>query len=249
MSFQTTSASSPGDPYGPGNFRPTRWSLVMRARGPGSEARAALSELCAAYWEPVFRSLRGSGTAEDVAREQAQEFFAKVLAGDGFPGADPARGRFRSYLLGALRHVLNDLRDRERRQKRGGGVRPESLDAEGFPEPEDPSGGFRDRDFDRAWAMAVMSRAMASVELDLAGAGRSPQFAALRPWLAGTPDAEAQARVRSELGLSDGALKVAVHRFRRHFRDAVRDEIRQTLPDGAQVEDELRYLVEVVGNS
>lgn len=249
MNSPTTTSEPPGNVSGPGRFRPTRWSLVLRARGPGAEARAALSELCAAYWEPVFRSLHVAGTAEDVAREQAQSFFAKVLAGDGFPGADPARGRFRSYLLGALRHFLNDLRDRERCLKRGGGIPAESLDDEDFPEPADPSGAVRDSDFDRSWAMAVMSRAMSAVEKDLTDAGKGAQFVALRPWLAGTPDADAQARVRSELGLSDGALKVAVHRFRRHFREAVRAEIRQTLPDGGQVEDELRYLVEVLGNS
>ena len=112
-------------------FAPTRWTLILRARGESVEARAALGELCESYYEPVLRFLRREGRDEDAARELTQEFFARVLAGGGFDEADPERGRFRSYLLGALKHFLADQRKREHRLKRGGGATPESLDASG----------------------------------------------------------------------------------------------------------------------
>ena len=105
-------------------FAPTRWSLVLAARGDAPAARAALGELCAAYWPAVFRFLRREGRDEDAARELAQEFFARVLAGAGFAGADPARGRFRSFLLGALKHFLAEARKHDRRLKRAAELVP-----------------------------------------------------------------------------------------------------------------------------
>src|SRR6188474_903517 len=114
----------------PGNFAPTRWTLVVQARGAGLGAQAALSELCGAYYAPVVSFLRSEGREEDAARELAHEFFARVLAGASFRGADPARGRFRSYLLGAVKHFLADTRAYERAIKRGGDAQRVPLDAD-----------------------------------------------------------------------------------------------------------------------
>jgi DNA-directed RNA polymerase specialized sigma24 family protein len=167
-------------------FAPTRWSLVHRARGESPEARAALSELCEAYWQPVFRVLRRAGRDEGSARESAQEFFAFVLAGGRLEGADPGRGKFRSYLLGALRHFESDQREREGRLKRGGGIAPESLEALEASECGEPGGmPWDDAVFDHEWALAVVRRAMAVVEGDYAGAGRSEWFERLKPALTG----------------------------------------------------------------
>ena len=105
--------------------------MVMSARGDAPEARAALGELCEAYWMPVFRFLRREGRSEDGSRELAQEFFTRILSVGGIDGVDPAKGRFRSYLLGALKHFLADRKRSERRQRRGGGARVESIDAGG----------------------------------------------------------------------------------------------------------------------
>src|SRR6185503_10752876 len=116
------------EPASPHEFAATRWTLVLRARGESVEARAALSELCEAYYQPVLRFLRREGREEDAARELAHEFFSRILESGGFDEADPGRGRFRSYLLGALKHFLADQRKREHRLKRGGGVPSESLD-------------------------------------------------------------------------------------------------------------------------
>src|SRR5262245_42376034 len=111
-----------------GHFTPTRWTLVVQAKGAGEAARAALSELCAAYYAPVVSFLRSEGREEDPARDLAHEFFARVLAGASLRGADPARGRFRSYLLGAVKHFLADARDKAAAEKRGGGITPVSLE-------------------------------------------------------------------------------------------------------------------------
>lgn len=120
----TLTASEMNPPTAPAGFAPTPWTLVLRARGESPEARVALSELCATYYQPVFRFLRREGRDEDAARELAQEFFARVLQHGDLGAADPSRGRFRSYLLGAVKHFLADHRKQPGRQKRGGGRRP-----------------------------------------------------------------------------------------------------------------------------
>lgn len=222
-------------------FAPTRWSLVLRAKGESPEARAALAELCAAYCEPVLRSLRSRGVDEDHARDLSQEFFAHLLKGGHLEGADPRRGRFRSYVLGALRHFLSDLQERHARQKRGGGVAPEPLE-----EVADPSMEPDATQFDRDWAMALMARSLESLGGEYRLEGRGAWFEQLKPWLEGGGPPERQSEIAANLGLSEGALKVAIHRLRRRFRETVLHEIRQTLPDDGDAGEELRYLIEVL---
>lgn len=223
-------------------FAPTRWSLVARAQEGTDAGRVALAELCEAYWQPVFRVLCRTERNEDAARELTQEFFAFVLSGNRLTGAEPEKGKFRSYLLGALRHFESDRRERERRQKRGRGVAPESLDL--HTELVGSASVWADCQFDREWAVAVLARAMDSVAADYAEGGRSPHFERLKPALAGG-DLPPHAELARELGMTEGAIKVAIHRLRRRFREAVCHEIAQTLPEGAELEEELRYLVAV----
>jgi len=168
-----------------------------------------------------------------------------VLAGGRIEGADPARGRFRSYLLGALRHFESDLRERARRLKRGGGVPTASFSEDGIDEPATP--GLDPGRFDREWAFTLLERALTTVESDLRSAGKSAHFERLKPALVG--DAlPSPADLARELELTEGALKVAIHRLRRRFREAVRAEISQTLADGDDVQEELRYLIEVLAS-
>lgn len=230
-------------------FAPTRWTLVLAARGDSPAAQAALGELCESYYQPVFRFLQREGRTEDTARELTQEFFARLLARDGFATADPARGRFRSFVLGALRHFLGDQRDLDNAAKRGGGAVHEPL-----PEPTDTSPGRElaaaapdDMWFDRQWALAIMDTALRTLAAEHAAAGKADQFEYLKPWLVGA--AAAQADVAIQLGWSEGALKVAVHRLRKRFRELVRAEVAQTVPAFADVDAELRYLVEVLARS
>lgn len=231
-------------------FAPTRWTLVLRARGESVEARGALSDLCEAYYQPVFRFLRREGRAEDAARELTQEFFARLLARGGIGAADPQRGSFRSYLLGAVKHFLSDQRDHERRAKRGSGATPESLDAEEAGSPAlqvaDGASAPDDAVFDRAWALAVMDRALNSLAAEFASEGKADQFVALKPWLAGDAQSLRQSEAAAHLGLSESAVKVAIHRLRKRFRELIRAEVGQTVDDAAEVDTELKYLVEVL---
>jgi RNA polymerase sigma-70 factor (ECF subfamily) len=227
----------------------TRWTLVLRARGESVEARAALSELCEAYYQPVLRFLRHEGRDEDVARELAQEFFARVLARGGFDDADPERGRFRSYLLGAVKHFLADQRKYEKRIKRGGGMTVQSLDATAADEEPAPlqvadtSLPAPDASFDREWALAVIARSLTQLEREFVAAAKMDQFEALKPWLMGEAPSLSQAEGAQRLGLSEGAVKVAIHRLRKRFRDVVCAEISQTLRDPSLVDEELRHLI------
>lgn len=231
-----------------GSFIPTRWTLVLRASASSPEGRVALSDLCAAYYQPVFVFLRRTGFDADMARDHAHSFFAHLLQ-RGFAGPDPERGRFRSYLLGAVKYFVIGLQNHAAREKRGGGMAHESLDASAEGSPPlmigDPAVPPMAELFDREWAVAVMNRAVAALAAEHQG-GRQSQFEALQPWLMGD-DAASHAETAKKLGMSEGAVKVAVHRLRKRFRELLRQEIAQTLDDEADVEDELRYLCSVHG--
>jgi len=236
----------------PGQFIATRWTLVLRARGDSDAARKALGELCEAYWSPVFRFLRSEGRDEEIARELTQDFFARILAGTGLGGADPRRGRFRSYLLGALKHYLGDARDHALRQKRGAGREHIPIDS---PAPDrtsatleipDPAGPPADTVFDREWALTLMDRTLKSLQTEFAAQDKQRQFDLLKDWLSGTDPTRSQANAARELGLSEGAIKVAVHRLRKRFRELIRAELAQTVDTEEDIDTELRYLVEVL---
>ena len=228
------------------HFAATRWTLVARASGGDSAAQSALSELCAAYYAPVNAFLRAEGRTEDAARELAHEFFARVLAGGALGGADAARGRFRSYLLGALKHFLGDHRDRANAEKRGGGIAPEPLDTGTHAGQPLPAARDDDRVFDRQWALTLIARALEIVGGELRDAGKGAHFDALKPWLTGESAALSQADAAQQLGVSEGAAKVAIHRLRQRFRETVKAEIAQTVHDPGEVDDELRHLLVVL---
>jgi len=228
-------------------FAATRWTRVIQARGDSDEARLALSDLCAAYYAPVFAFVRRERGDEDTARELTQEFFRRLLAGAGVDGADPSRGKFRSFLLGAVKHFLADERDRLSREKRGSDFRSESLNRdESNSDPgisvADTRSAPPDVLFDRQWALTVLERSFASLESSLAAEGKGRTLEVLKPWLIGGADHGDQQAAAVALGLSPTAIRVAVHRLRQRFREAVRAELRQTLAAGSSVEEELRAL-------
>jgi DNA-directed RNA polymerase specialized sigma24 family protein len=232
-------------------FTATRWTLVIKAQGDSPESRLALSELCAAYWNPVFLFLRREGRSDDLSRDLTQEFFARILARGGIGNPDPAKGRFRSYLLGALKHFLSDQRRLAGRLKRAGDAATDSLDApptDGSPPPQfpDPSAAFADKWFDREWALAIMDRSLSAVQSSFEQAGKGPQFEALKPWLVGDSENLSQSDAAASLGITTGAVKVAIHRLRKAFRSAVETEIAQTVPSSDDVASELAYLIEVL---
>lgn len=224
-------------------FHPTCWTLVLRTRGEGEDAKAALSELCAACYEPVVSFLRRDGRSEDVAREVTHAFFENVLTG-GLGAPDPSRGRFRSYLLGALKHFLSKRRDAALAGKRGGGVEHVPLVMENDTAPGLPMLGLSDDTlaFDREWALALIARALAALEAE--NAHKPLVFQSLKPWLDGGANLS-QAEVAHALGMSETAVKVAIHRLRSRFREFIRAEISATVNEPAEVADELRHLIAV----
>ena len=239
----------------PDYFAPTRWTLVLRARGESQEAQKALSELCEAYYQPVFRFLRRGCRDEDTARELTQEFFARLLSRRQLDSVEPGRGRFRSFLLGVVKHFLSDLRDYDRAAKRGGGQAPIPISLGTADETTteiqipDPTGPPPDSAFDQDWAATLVDRAVQVLASESVSSGKHEQFTTLKPWLLGEVPSLSQPETAQQLGISEGAVKVAIHRLRKRFRELVKTEIGQTVGDAAQVQDELRYLIEVLSQS
>ncbi len=226
-------------------FCTTRWTQVLAARGHSPAARDALRELCGAYYQPIVAFLaRREG--EGVARDLAHEFFASLLEGDPLANIEREGGRFRSYLLGALKHFLSHRRARDSRLKRGGGIEPVPL-VEGTdtsPGLSLPDGAALSPDiaFDRAWATTLLARALATLKAECEGEGRDAEFERLKPWLTGEAAHGEQAEIARTLGMQPGSLKSAVHRLKQRFRQLVKAEVAATLNDSALVEEEMRTL-------
>jgi RNA polymerase sigma factor (sigma-70 family) len=219
-------------------FSPTRWTLVVQAQGRTPEARAALSDLCAAYYTPVQEFIRQWLRGADKADDWTQEFFAELLSRGGVDGAAPCRGKFRSFLLGAVKHFLSHAREREQALKRGGGVVFQPLDA--GAETADAALP-PDAAFDRQWALTLLSRTMDALEAQFVAEEKAEAFRVLKPWLTG--DAETpQSAAAAALGLSETAVKVAIHRLRQRFRQQLRAELAATLDSAEMVEEEMGHL-------
>jgi len=227
-------------------FHTTRWTHVCLAKANSDEGRGALADLCEAYYEPVVAYLRGVLRDADAAREMSHAFFAEILAGGAISGADPLRGRFRFYLLGAVRHFVASKWESDQRLRRGGGVTPLSLDAE---TPEVPQTGRDSPEaaFDRPGAVTVLARAMSVLERECATEGKMELLEHLKPSLLGEAAYGDQNAAAEKLGLSAGAARVAVHRLRSRFRHCVKEEIAGTLKDAASIEDEMRSLLAALG--
>jgi RNA polymerase sigma-70 factor (ECF subfamily) len=229
-------------------FQATRWTLVVRSRGDDTPAKAALSELCEAYYEPVVVFLRREGRGDDAARELAHGFFAGLLEGGALRNAEEKRGRFRSYLLGALKHFLADQRDHAMAAKRGGGVDHLQVDADASTSAPglqivDSSMAAPDSDFDRQWAISLLDSALRDLESEMSAEGKSAMFALLKPWLTGDADAASQASIADTLGMSADAVKQSVLRLRKRFRALVKKRIADTVEAAAQAEEELQHLM------
>ena len=232
-------------PASAADFRTTRWTQVSQAKADSPEGRRALAELCTAYYEPVAAFLRCELRDADAARELAHDFFANMLAGAAITHARPERGRFRSYLLGAVKHFLSHHREAARRLKRGGNAERISLndtDAGVTLSLADARVLSPDAAFDRQWALTVVARALAALQSECAAEGRLDFFEQVKPWLTGEAAHGDQAALAASCGLNANALKVAVHRLKHRFRQLLKAEIAGTLDDPGQVEPEMRAL-------
>lgn len=228
-------------------FLTTRWTRVGLAKADSEDGREALADLCDAYYEPVVAYLRSVLRDADAARDMSHAFFAEVLAGGKIGGAEPERGRFRFYLLGAVKHFVAHRREAESRMKRGGGAKPLSMDTETL-QVADAVGTTPEAVFDRQWAITVLQRAMAALEEECRAQGKAAMVEQLRPWLMGESGYGDQAATAAKLGLSVQAMKALVHRMRSRFRLHVKAEVAGTLKDSTTVEDEMSSLFAALGS-
>jgi DNA-directed RNA polymerase specialized sigma24 family protein len=231
-------------------FRSTRWSVVARAGRDGTEARDAIAWLFEAYGYPLFAYARRRGLSHEEAEDAVHELFAHCLESKSLAQADPARGRFRSYMLGALEHRLSNRKRFWNALKRGGGRSAVSLDGDDAERRYalEPAGGDDPRKlYEAAWARTVIDRAFARVREDYAGRGEGALFERLKSRLVDEGEPGRIAELAAELGKSEEALKVALHRLRKRFRAALEGEIAETVDGPAEIEDELRHLFDALG--
>ena len=232
-------------------FQTTSWSLVLTAaHDPSAGSRPALERLCETYWNPVFAFIRRSGYDRDQAQDLTQAFFALLLEKNFLEVADPQRGRFRSFLLTAVKHFLSNERDRAQALKRGGGEIPVSIDLLASEASFDPTGSDAETPedlFERRWALSLLEHAMSRLRSEFS-AGRSGQFDKLVPFLSRDSDGARYEELAAEFGVSAGALRTLVHRMRRRYRDLVRAEIAETVATSDEVDDEIRFLMSVLSS-
>ena len=232
-------------------FATTHWSLIDAAKADEasqSRARKALEELCRTYWYPLYAFVRSRGYSAVDAQDLTQAFFARIIETSGFASADRERGRFRSYLLGAMKHFLANEWHRAQTQKRGGQVQliewdaldPEARYAGASEQSENP-----EHLFDREWALQTIAGALQELRDEMEKAGKGEQFEALKGNLT-CEDELPREEIAARLNMSEGAVKVAVHRLRGRYRNLLRAAIAETVSNEADLEDEMRYLVAVL---
>ena len=233
-----------------GRFATTRWSLVLAAgQQTNTRSAEALAILCEMYWYPVYAFIRRQGHRAEEGADLTQEFFARVLEKNYFHDADPARGRFRSFLCASIRHFLSNERDRVRALKRGGNQPPISLDveiAEGRYQLEPRDDLTPEKLFDRRWALTLLERVFARLREEHASAGKAELFDHFKGFLTDDSAPVPYADVARALGMTEGAIRVAVHRLRRHFRDTLVQEIAETVSNPADIDAEIEYLLKAV---
>ena len=239
-------------PGGRVRFTTTHWSLVVAAADTQRpDANDALALLCEHYWYPLYAFVRHSGRSADEAQDLTQEFFARLIEKRYLHAARPERGRFRAFLLASLKHFLAKEWHRAKAQKRGGGKRLLPLEEAGEVryrrEPSDLE--TPERLFERRWALTVIGRAFDSLERKIEGTPSAHLLPRIRPLLAGDATGDSYCAIAAEMGMTEGALKVAVHRLRRRFAQHVRKEIAHTVADTADIDEEIRFLRSALGRS
>ncbi len=231
-------------------FATTHWSVVRAAGRPEStDYRQAMETLCESYWFPLYAYLRRCGYDNNSAEEYTQAFFARLLEKKGLRSANPKQGKFRSFLLAALKHFLSNERARARAKKRGGDRRILSLDFESAEsryalEPADEVSP--EKLFERSWALTVLRRTMVRLQNEAKTARKRKLFDVLKGYLTMDKDVVPYNEAACKLGMTDGAVKVAVHRLRKHYRKLLRDEIAQTVTNAEEVNEEIRDLFEAL---
>lgn len=234
-------------------FSTTDWSVVLEAgRGDSPGAAVALEQLCRSYWRPLYAYARRRGYSPDDATDLTQELFARLLHSNGIAAARQEKGRFRSFLLGALKHLLADEKARAKAKKRGGGQAFCSWEQSGAEERlscELADLQSPDLLYDRHWALTVLDHAVSRLRVEFSAAGDESLFDALKDYLTGDLVAPSYAATANRLGLSESAVRSAILRLRRRYGDLVREQVAQTVVGSKEVEEEIRYLRSAVSSS
>ena len=246
---EPAAAQSPADNR-PSAFVTTQWTLVIAAaRSSEPGGHEALAKLCESYWYPVYAFVRRRGHSPEEALDLTQGFFARLMEKNSLATADATKGRFRSWLLGAVKHYISNERERAGAQKRGGGVQKLSIDADDAERRYryEPSHELTpERIFERRWALTLLDRVVGQLAEEFTHSGKAALFEALSPMLTGE-DRVSYDTVAERLSMSNGAVRVAAHRLRQRYGELLRAEIGRTVDDEAAVEEEIRDLFAAVG--
>jgi len=220
--------------------------------GDGEESKDALEKLCRTYWAPLYSYIRRDGYSAEDAQDLTQEFFARLLAKDYLSRLQDQRGKFRSFLLTFLKHFLSDQRDKARAQKRGGGKQFISLDETSAEEREfavaDHSAN-PEQLFEKRWAAAVLEHALQRLRQEYQAGGKSTLFEHLKDLQPGEPGGRSYAEIGALVGMTESSVKSAAHRLRQRHREVLREEIAQTVSSNEEIDEEIRYLLSVLGRS
>ena len=239
-------ASQPSVEAGGNAFVTTHWSVVLAAQDRSPAAEAALEKLCRAYWPPIYSFVRREGRSVEDAQDLTQSFFARFLERRDFAAVRKEKGRLRSYLLVSLKHFLVNERQRAMSIKRGQGRPLVSIDELMTRERSDPEPAdilTADRIYERRWALTVLDQVLERLDQEYKNAGHGRLFEHFKKLLADEPDGLSQAKIATELGMTENAVKQAYHRFRQRYRELLREEIAHTVAAPRDIEDELRHLI------
>jgi RNA polymerase sigma factor (sigma-70 family) len=231
-------------------FPHTRWSVVLAATRKGSsESAAALDAVCRAYWQPLYAYARRCGQSPHDAQDLTQEFFCRLLEKRWLDSANREKGKLRTFLIVALKNYMSNEWRRASSQRRGGGqthIQFDTAFAENHYAAESSSNLAPDETFDRQWAMTLLNLTVERLRAEFVAAGKPADFDALKDCLMAARGTIDYADLAARLGLNEGAARVAAHRLRKRFREIFREEISQTLADGAELDAELRHLAGVL---
>lgn len=240
-----TDLASTSTPPSAGVFATTRWTVVMQAGTDSPQAHQALETLCRNYWYPLYAYVRRQGHNAHDAQDLTQAFFARLLEKNYLADVQREKGRFRSFLLASLKHFLANEWDRERALKRGGGKKLIALDEDSAEsryklEPKDDLSA--DKIYERRWALTLLDQVLSKLQREFEADGKLDHFEILKQYLSAGRTSVSYAQAADNLGMNEGAIKVAVHRLRKRYRELLRAEIAQTVATASEVDAEIRYL-------
>ena len=252
MGMSSSNREQPSVSQNAGQFATTRWSMVVEAgRRSSPKAAQALATLCGIYWFPLYAYVRRHGHSADDAQDLTQEFFVRLLDKQTLQVADRERGRFRSFLLTSMKNFLAKEWRRGATQKRGGGQSVISLDfddGENRYRLEPSHDATPERIFERQWALTLLDQALTTLRAEFDAAGKIEFFDGVKMFVGGEKSTVPYRELGDQLKMSEGAVKVAIHRMRRRYRALLREEIQQTIGAAEDVDEELRQLFDTLAS-